>query len=279
MVTAEPSVFFHGGPGAGIGEGHFNLVDPLKNRVIFFDQRGVGKSTPPLSLDANNTWELVKDTEKIREFLKIETWFVIGGSWGSTLGLAYSTHFPHRVRGGVFWATTEYTQSELQKMCAIFPQFYPDRWQMYVNEGGTKDYKQILAFEYAELTSKSPERFKASVQRSIPLWSAGLTLDPTFRAWGPFQDSMMLLFNHYAVNHGFFISTTVPSAMSELLAKKPVHILHGRYDMRCFAETAYKVHRSIPGSTFEIIENAAHGASDPAMAAAIKEAILDVCRK
>jgi proline iminopeptidase len=275
--TGVPIVFLHGGPGTGIFDSHYDLFNPELHRVFLFDQRGCGQSTPLGSLINNTTWELVSDIEKIRTNFKIPQWFVVGGSWGSALGLSYSMSHPSSVIGGVFWAITELSKAEILDMLRVFPLFYPDRWEAYIRNGGEPDLEKLIAFEYKELLSESSSRIEASIKRSIELWSSGLTLSDEYKLPENPSKQVIPFFFHYSLNEGFFDEYSRPLARAQKLALKPIKILHGRQDMRCFAKYAYQIHKAIPGSEIEIVSSASHGAFDPPMAKAIKKAIIDTC--
>jgi len=272
-----PVVFCHGGPGSGINENMFTLFDPKVHHVFFFDQRGCGKSTPKSSLEENTTLHLVADMEKIRVEYGIDTWYVAGGSWGSTLGLVYAGLHPKVVRGGVFWAITEYDPEELQKMCEIFPMFFPERWEAYQQQGGASTDK-MLSYEAAELISDSKERREKSANRSSLLWSCGLSIDDNF-AFDPktFELTSKFFFT-YALNGAFLTKEQRPSALGKNLAGKPIVIMHGRQDMRCLPKTAFKVHKSIPGSKMQFVAPAGHGSMDKNMMAALKKTLAEVIR-
>jgi proline iminopeptidase len=273
-----PVIFFHGGPGSGINQSMFNLFDPNIHHVFFFDQRGCGKSTPTRCLEENTTLDLVADAEKIRQEYKIDKWFVAGGSWGSTLGLVYAGLHPAVVRGGVFWAITEYDPAELQKMCEIFPMFFPERWEAYQQQGGSSSTEKLIAFEASEMKSDSEERRKKAALRSSVLWSSGLTIDDSYTFDPNAFATVSEFFFTYALNGAFLTKDQRPSALGKNLAGKPITILHGRQDMRCLPQTAHKVHQSIPGSKLQFVAPAGHGSMDKNMMAALQKTFAEVIR-
>jgi proline iminopeptidase len=272
-----PIVFLHGGPGAGIVESHFLLFDLSRHRVILFDQRGCGKSTPQFCLEENTTWDLVEDIEKIRNYFKIPSWTVVGGSWGSTLGYAYLGAYPDSVNGAFLWGSTEFTKQEIYEMSRVFPLFFPDQWALYIAKGSHQNHEKIIEFEFHELLSGDSSRVKSALDRTAALWRNGQALtENTLQFDDATKKSIFLSFFHYAVNFGFFNETNLPSRRSYDLKNKKITILHGRQDMRCFASTAYKMHQVIPGSILKIIPGAGHGIMDPVMFAALKNGIQEI---
>ena len=271
-----PVVFFHGGPGSGIVQSHFDLFNADTQRVFLFDQRGCGKSTPRASLVENTTMNLVADAELIRKEYGIDNWYVVGGSWGSTLGLVYAGLNAKVVRGGVFWAITEYAPEEISTMCEVFPIYFPEKWDAYREQGGAQHPSEIIKFELNEMNSGSEERRQKSVIRSNSLWINGLTLeDKTGNDFGA-NETLSLFFYNYATNSAYLAPEQRPSALGPNLAGKPIVILNGRQDMRCFPMTAYKVHKSIPGSKLKIVSPAGHGSMDKSMSAEIRRTLNEV---
>ncbi len=271
----KPVVVLHGGPGSGISPFLRRLHDPALYRIILFDQRGCGQSTPHAELRENTTWHLVSDMEVLRGHLKIDTWQVLGGSWGSTLALAYAQKHTERVteiilRGIFTLRKREITWFYQQGASALFP----DAWENYVAPIPVAERADFIAAYYKRLTGDDAEE-RLACARAWSQWEAStlsLRIHPgTVESFG--ADQFALAFAriecHYFVNGGFFDSDDQLIRGAEKLRHLPAVIVQGRYDVVTPMETAWALHRAWPEAAFEIIADAGHTATEPGIADAL----------
>jgi proline iminopeptidase len=273
-----PAVFLHGGPGAGLSPYHRRFFDPARWRVVLLDQRGAGRSTPFASLDANTTQHLVADIEKIREHLGIRRWLVFGGSWGSTLALAYAQAHPDRVTGlvlrGIFLGRAEELRwfNELDGGARCI---FPERWARFRDFIPEAERGAMIEAYWRRLDSRD-EAVQLAAARAWSAYEGGSTTlvhDPD--ASGDFDEphkavSLARLEAHY-FRHGMFLE---PNQLLRELAKirrLPSVIVHGRYDIICPVKTAFELHQAWPEAEFHIVL-AGHAASDPAIVDKLVEA-------
>ncbi len=265
---AKPVVFLHGGPGGGCSPQHRRLFDPTRYDIMLFDQRGCGRSTPHASLEANTTWHLVADIEKLRMMAEVDRWQVFGGSWGSTLSLAYAQTHPDHVselvlRGIYLLSDAEmhwYYQHGVSEM-------FPERWEALRALIPEQERSDILTAYYRRLTG-SDEREQLAAAKAWSGWEgATITLLPNPDLVGDFSaDRFAIAFarieTHYFVNKGWLEDGQLLRD-AHRLAGIPTVIVHGRYDMPCPASSAYALHKAIPGSQLHIIEGAGHAFDEP----------------
>ena len=265
---AKPVVFLHGGPGGGCSPQHRRLFDPTRYDIMLFDQRGCGRSTPHASLEANKTWHLVADIEKLRMMAEVDRWQVFGGSWGSTLSLAYAQTHPDHVselvlRGIYLLSDAEmhwYYQHGVSEM-------FPERWEALRALIPEQERSDILTAYYRRLTG-SDEREQLAAAKAWSGWEgATITLLPNPDLVGDFSaDRFAIAFarieTHYFVNKGWLEDGQLLRD-AHRLAGIPTVIVHGRYDMPCPASSAYALHKAIPGSQLHIIEGAGHAFDEP----------------
>lgn len=263
-----PIVFLHGGPGSGTEPKHRCFFDPKFYRIILFDQRGCGKSTPHSSLHENTTWHLVSDIEKLREHLSIRSWIVFGGSWGSTLALAYATTHPEKVLGLILRGIFLGRKKELD----WFYQFgahhiFPDEFEKFLEPIPFNERDNLIAAYYQRLTSTDAEiRKKAAIAWSS--WEAcalRLIFDPkTFASFTHEYraDAIARVECHYFMNRCFFETDNYLIEQAGKLKKIPTIIIHGRYDIVCPMENAWELHKALPQAKFEIIKDAGHSATE-----------------
>lgn len=267
----KPVVFLHGGPGGGTEAKHRRYFDPSVYRIVLFDQRGCGRSTPFASLEANTTWDLVADIEKLRVELGIETWQVFGGSWGSTLSLAYAETHPERVTElvlrGIFLLRKEEIRWFYQEGASWV---FPDAWQEYWNHIPEAERGDLLKAYYARLTSDDP-----AVQRAAAkIWSVweGRTsclipnVDLINRTAGDeFSLAFARIEAHYFVNDGWLVDGKELLAPANIARIRhiPGVIVQGRYDVVCPAKSAWDLHQVWPEATLHIVKDAGHAASEP----------------
>jgi proline iminopeptidase len=280
--VGKPVVFLHGGPGGGSSPAHRRLFDPKKYRIILMDQRGAGRSTPHASepdvdLSTNTTWHLVADLELLREHLGVERWQVFGGSWGSTLALAYAQKHTERVTELVLRGIFTLRESELDWFYeGGAAEVYPDAWEGFLAPVPEAERGSLIAAYHRLLNDPDPAvHGPAAVAWST--WEAsGITLLPQPAVVARFAEpSYALAFarieNHYFVNQGWF----EPGQLirdAGMLRDIPTVIVQGRYDMCTPAVTAWDLHRALPGAEFLMIPDAGHAFDEPGILNALIEA-------
>lgn len=274
----QPVIFLHGGPGGGIATDHRRFFDPNTYRIILFDQRGAGQSTPSAELRENTTWDLVNDTEKIREMLKIDKWLVFGGSWGSTLALTYAITHPERVKGlvlrGIFLCRPSEIKWFYQEGAS---QIFPDVWDEYLKPIPAEERGDMVRSYYKQLTSDNEEvRLRAA--KAWSKWEAAtsrLIVDP--KAIDEFDDpEYALAFAriecHYFINNAFFASDNWILENVHRIRHIPAVIVQGRYDVVCPARSAWDLHKAWPEAKITIVPDAGHAAAEPGTRSALIEA-------
>ncbi|HEX4765376.1 MAG TPA: prolyl aminopeptidase [Lichenihabitans sp.] len=264
----KPAVFLHGGPGAGCSPTHRRQFDPARYNVLLFDQRGCGRSTPHASLDANTTWHLVEDIERLRALVGIERWLVFGGSWGSALALAYAETHPDRVTELVLRGIFALRHAELQWYYQEGASWlFPDKWERFLAPIPEAERGDLIAAYHRRLTH--PERaVRIEAAKAWSLWEGEtITLLPNAdftQLHG--EDEFALAFarieNHYFVNKGFFAEGQLIADAARLRGIPGV-IVQGRYDIATPARTAWDLHRAWPEARFELVPDAGHAFSEP----------------
>ena len=265
----KPIVFLHGGPGSGIEPSHRCFFDPAVYRIVLFDQRGCGQSRPFASLEENTTWDLVSDIEKLREALKIDKWIVFGGSWGSTLSLAYAETHPSRVKGLILRGIFLCRQKELYwfNQCGA-SRLFPDAWEKYLAPIPKAERDDLILAYHRQLTSSDPKVRKAAALAWSGWEAATLGLKVNHAVVQAFTESshaeaIARIECHYFINKGFFKTDNWLIEHIKPLRKIPAIIVHGRYDVICPLENAWELHQAWPESKLEIIPDAGHAASEP----------------
>ncbi|MCB1801727.1 MAG: prolyl aminopeptidase [Gammaproteobacteria bacterium] len=263
-----PALFLHGGPGAGCEPYHRRFFDPERYRVVLFDQRGAGRSTPHADLVDNTTWDLVADIEKIREHLGIERWLVFGGSWGSTLALAYAQTHPERVSAlvvrGIFLCRPHEIEWFYQQGAS---RLFPDYWEDFVAPIAPEQRGSMLQ-AYHQLLTGDDELRRLAAARAWSVWEGRTaTLLPNAGVAGHFAEahvalSLARIECHYFM-HDAFMKPNQLLDNAVLLADIPGIIVHGRYDVICPLENAWQLHRQWPGSELKIVADAGHSAAEP----------------
>ncbi|HEU4770275.1 MAG TPA: prolyl aminopeptidase [Pyrinomonadaceae bacterium] len=278
--NGKPVVFLHGGPGAGLVPDYRRFFDPQAYRIILFEQRGAGRSTPHASLEDNTTWHLVEDIERIREQFGIEQWLVFGGSWGSTLALAYAETHPERVRGlvlrGIFLGRKKEARwfyEEGQGASAIFP----ETWEKYVAIIPESERDDLISAYYRRLTSDDEVvRFEAA--RMWSLWEASaLKLIPDQKLIDEFTEpetaiAIARIECHYFINDCFFETDNYLIENVDRIRHIPAVIVHGRYDIVCPFMSAWELHRAWPEAKLDIIPDAGHSVKEPGITDALVRA-------
>jgi proline iminopeptidase len=265
----KPAVFLHGGPGGGIEPNHRRFFDPAAYRVVLFDQRGCGKSTPHASLVDNTTWDLVADIERLREHLGIERWLVFGGSWGSTLALAYAETHPERVTElvlrGIFLIRDQEIAWFYQRGTSAL---FPDAWEKYVDAIPEAERGDFVRAYHARLTSDDPEvRLRAA--RAWSVWegtTSCLLPNPALvekSAADAFAVAFARIECHYFM-HGAWLGPP-RDLLSNVgrIRHIPGVIVQGRYDVVCPMESAWALHRAWPEARLRVVPDAGHAASEP----------------
>ncbi len=263
-----PAVFLHGGPGAGCSVDHRRLFDPERYRVLLFDQRGCGRSTPHAGLEANTTWHLVADIERFREMLGVDRWLVFGGSWGSCLALAYAETHPDRVSALVLRGIFTLRRDELLWFYQEGASWvFPDLWEGYLAPIPEAERDDLMAAYRRRLTD--PDRaVQVAAARAWSLWEGQtLTLLPDEKLKAEHgRDDFALAFarieNHYFVNEGFFEEGQLIRDAPRL-RDIPGVIVQGRYDMCTPARTAWDLHTAWPQARFVVVPDAGHAWSEP----------------
>jgi proline iminopeptidase len=279
-----PALFLHGGPGSGIEPFHRRFFDPERYHVILFDQRGSGRSTPHAALEANDTSRLVEDIERIRAFFGIERWLVFGGSWGSTLGLAYAEAHPDRVSAlvlrGIFLCRPHEIHWFYQQGAS---RLFPDYWEDFV-EPVPEHRRDEMVRAYYDLLTGDDEILRLKAARAWSAWEGRTaTLEPSEAILDHFTDAYVALSLariecHYFVNNAFLEPDQLLRDAPRL-ADIPGVIVHGRYDAICPVENAWELHRAWPRSELHIVPGAGHSAAEPGIRAALVEATDALARR
>lgn len=265
---AKPAVFLHGGPGGGISPAHRRLFDPALYDVMLFDQRGCGRSVPHAELEANTTWHLVADIERLRQAMGVDRWLVFGGSWGSTLALAYSQTHPGRVSELVVRGIYTLTKAELSWYYQFgVSEMFPDKWERFLAPIPEAERGDLIGAYRRCLTGEDPAA-RIEAARAWSLWEGEtITLLPEPATSDPFADGHFALAfarieNHYFV-HGGWLEEGQLLRDAHRLKGIPGLIVHGRYDMPCPARYAWELARAWPDAEFFLVEGAGHAYSEP----------------
>lgn len=271
----QPVVFLHGGPGAGIIPKHRRFFDPQHYHIILFDQRGAGKSRPFANLENNTTWDLVSDIEKIRVKLDIQNWMVFGGSWGSTLALAYAeTHsdkVTHLVLRGIFLCRKEEIEWFYQKGAH---QIFPDLWEKYLEPIPVNERKELVSAFYRQLTH-ADEQVRLRAAKAWSGWEGGtvhLVPDPETVGRFTADDMAVALARiecHFFMNNSWFKTDNWLIENVGKIKKIPAVIVHGRYDVVCPVKNAFDLHRAWPEAELKIVPDAGHAVDEPGILRAL----------
>jgi proline iminopeptidase len=274
----KPAVVLHGGPGGGISPFLRQIHDPAAYRIVLFDQRGCGQSTPHAELAENTTWDLVADMERLRQHLKIARWQVLGGSWGSTLALAYAETHPERVTELITRGIFTLRRSEIRWFYQEgADQMFPDLWEGFIAPIPPEERHDLLAAYHRRLTGPDKAE-QIACARAWSQWEgATISLLPDPRRVGEFgADHFALAFAriecHYFVNQGFFRVDGQLIADAHRLAGIPGVIVQGRYDVVTPPVTAWDLHKAWPQAEFIMVPDAGHTATEPGIADALVRA-------
>uniref|UniRef100_A0A0C9S0R9 Proline iminopeptidase n=1 Tax=Wollemia nobilis TaxID=56998 RepID=A0A0C9S0R9_9CONI len=265
----HPVVFLHGGPGGGTSSGNRRFFDPNFYRIILFDQRGAGKSTPRACLEENTTWDLVEDIEKLRKHLDIEEWQVFGGSWGSTLALTYTQSYPEHVTGVVLRGIFLLRKKELDwfyegGVAAI----YPDAWELFRDFIPEEERGDFIGAYHKRLNTSDPEMQNkaAKVWTKLEMVTSYLLPNEDSLKRGE-DDEFALAFarieNHYFKHKGFFPTDSFLLDNIDKIRHIPAIIVQGRYDVICPMMSAWDLHKEWPEAELKVVPNAGHSANEP----------------
>jgi len=267
--SGKPVIFLHGGPGGGIEPIYRQYFDPEKWRIIIFDQRGCGNSTPHAELKDNTTWDLVSDIEKIRVQLDIENWTVFGGSWGSTLSLSYAITHPNHCKGlilrGIFLLREKEITWFYQNGCSYI---YPDAWKHYLSPIPEEERDNLVASYYKRLTSKN-DVIRIEASKAWSIWEASTSKlyqskDYLHHFSDPkVSEAFARIECHYFINKGFFETDGWILENVDKINHIPTAIIQGRYDIVCPMMSAWDLHIALPNAEFHIINDAGHSMTEP----------------
>jgi proline iminopeptidase len=273
-----PAVFLHGGPGGGIVPDYRRFFDPEAYRVVLFDQRGSGDSTPHASIEENTTWHLVSDIERLREHLGIEKWLVFGGSWGSTLALAYAQTHPERVSAlvlrGIFLCRREEIRWFYQEGASWI---FPDVWEEYLKVIPEEERGDMVSAYYRRLTSED-EQVRLEAARAWSVWEGStskLYFDYSMIerfAEPEFALAFARIECHYFMNDAFFDTGNYLIENVGKIRHIPAVIAQGRYDVVCPMRSAWELNRAWPEAELNVVADAGHSATEPGIIAALVEA-------
>jgi len=265
----KPAVFVHGGPGGGCGPKERRFWNPEHYRIILFDQRGCGRSTPHADLDDNTTWDLVADLERLRRHLDLARWQVFGGSWGSTLALAYAQAHPEAVTElvlrGIFLLRKQEIEWFYQRGASAL---FPDAWEGYLAQIPEAERGDLVMAYHRRLTGSDPE-VQLAAARAWSRWEGAtskLLPDPAFTG-GYEEEAFALAFAriecHYFAHHGWLEPDGQLLRDLPRIRHIPGVIVQGRYDLACPMESAWALHQGWPEADFIITPDAGHSAFEP----------------
>lgn len=270
------AVFVHGGPGAGTAPTYRRFFDPRFWRIVLFDQRGSGRSRPNASVNANTTAHLVADLEKLRHHLGVDRWLLFGGSWGSTLALAYGIKHPDRVTGFILRGIFLGARSEIDWFLHGMRTVFPEAWRDFVEHLPENERTDLLGNYYRRLTDRNPDSHRPAARAWSRYEAACSTLYPTVRApfesdHGGFALALSRIEAHYFA-HGTFVPEGWPWSDLDRIRQLPGTIVQGRYDIVCPPVTADALARAWPEARYVVVPDAGHSALEPGIRAALVNA-------
>jgi proline iminopeptidase len=270
----SPVVFLHGGPGSGCSPTQRRFFDPAHYRIILIDQRGCGRSKPQGAIEQNTTNDLVNDIDAIREALKIDKWLVFGGSWGSTLALAYALQHTDKVTGLILRGIFLSRPSELSWFLGQVQAFFPEPWESLCaylpankRHNPLEAYGQLVFSEDPKCSIPAAIRwntFESNIMSLLPRPAA-----PSSEVDGEVELARARVQIHYIQNHCFVGDRDLLAEAKVKLANIPTDIIQGRYDMVCPPVTAWELSRAMPHASFDIIEDAGHSAMEAGITSAL----------
>lgn len=275
----QPVLFLHGGPGAGIHPNHRRLFDPKHFRIVLFDQRGAGQSRPHAELRENTTWDLVSDIEKLRKHLGISKWMVFGGSWGSTLALAYAETHPdsvsHLVLRGIFLTRKSEIEWFYQQGAHWI---FPDVWRKYIEPIPEEERGDLVKAFYKRLTSDD-EKTRLEAAKAWSGWEGAtvhlLPDETTFLKFTADQMAVALarIECHYFLNGSWFRTDNQLIEDAHKIRHIPAVIVHGRYDVVCPVKNAFDLHAAWPEADLRIVPDAGHAFDEPGILRELMDAV------
>ena len=271
-----PVVFLHGGPGAGSTAAHRRFFDPEAYRIVVLDQRGAGRSTPLGELRDNTTPQLIADLERLREHLKIERWLVFGGSWGSTLALAYAEAHPERCLGLVLRGIFLCRKSEIDWFLYGLRSIFPEAWRKLADMLSPEEQGDLLSNYHRRLVNPDPAVHMPAARAWSVYEGSCSTLMPSPDTLAYFSGDVVALGlarieAHYFVNNIFLPENSLLERVGAL-ARIPAIIVQGRYDMVCPLVTAHELASAWPQAVYKVIPDAGHSVWEPGILDALVEA-------
>ncbi|MBE9032600.1 prolyl aminopeptidase [filamentous cyanobacterium LEGE 11480] len=274
----QPVVFLHGGPGGGLMPLYRQMFDPDRYRIMLFDQRGCGQSTPHAELRENSTWHSVSDIETIRQHLGIDRWFVFGGSWGSTLALAYAQTHPERCSGlilrGIFMLRKQEIDWFYQEGASYI---FPDAWAEYLKPIPAAEQGDLVRAYYQRLTSDD-DQIRSTAARAWSVWEGStskLLVDPQIQSHfgdAKFAEAFARIECHYFTNGGFFEQDDQLLRNCDRIRHIPTVIVQGRYDVVCPMRSAWDLHQVFPEAELIVVPDAGHSMTEPGIMTALLDA-------
>jgi proline iminopeptidase len=271
----QPVVFLHGGPGGGSDPMHRRYFDPARYRIVVFDQRGAGRSRPHAALEENTTWTLIEDIERIRGRVDVDAWHVFGGSWGSTLALAYAATHPERVRSlclrGVFLLRESEVRWFYQEGAS---HLFPDAWEGFLAPIPVDERDDLLRAYHARLTSDDA-RTRREAAKAWSVWEAStsrLLIDDNLVqrcSAEAFSLALARIEAHFFVNRGFFEHDGWLLSQAERFGHIPGVIVQGRYDVVCPMRSAWELSKAWDASELVVVPDAGHASSEPGVVDAL----------
>jgi len=279
--NGKPVIFLHGGPGGGIEPIYRQYFDPQKWRIIIFDQRGCGQSTPSSELTDNTTWDLVNDIEKIRKHLDIDKWAIFGGSWGSTLSLSYAVTHPEccteLILRGIFMLRKKELHWFYQEGASFI---YPDAWEKYL-EPIPEDKRHNMMSAYYKILTGNNKQARYGAAKAWSIWEASTSkLIQKQKSLHHFEneevaDIFARIECHYFVNEGFFEYDGWLLDQIDKIRHIPSVIVQGRYDVVCPMITAWELHKKWPEADFHVIPDSGHSMLE----AGIRDKLIEYTNK
>ncbi len=278
----KPVVMLHGGPGAGSNPEWRRWFDPKRYRLVQFDQRGCGKSTPRVDdvrvdLSSNTTWHLVSDVERLRRHLRVERWLVFGGSWGSTLGLAYAEAHPERVTGLLLFSVAFTAESDVEWMTRAMGRLFPEAWERFTELVPESERNGSLSDAYARLLADPDSRVREVAARRWCAWEAAHvavraddSADPRYED-PEFRSVFARLVTHY-FRHAAWLEPGALLRGAERLRRIPGVLVHGRLDVSSPLDNAWLLARAWPDAELVVVDDAGHGAAYPGISDALVRA-------
>ena len=279
-----PVLFVHGGPGGGCNGSSRRFYDPALYRIVTFDQRGCGRSTPHGELSDNTTQDLIADMEAIRVHLGIDSWVLFGGSWGSTLSLLYAQHYPQRVMALVLRGIFLCRQCDFDWLYKDGAnRIFPDYWEEFIKPIPQSE-RGDLAQAYNSRLLGDDELLRMGVAKAWSAWEGNCSkLRPSPTALAKFTKphnalALARIEAHYFVNKGFIDENYILNNMQPI-KDIPGRIVHGRYDMVCPLDNALRLHQQWPNSELVIVRDAGHSASEPGTVDALIRVVADIAQQ